>query len=449
VISRFPAGGLAVALCSWLWASPAGAEINWPKLTLSSYVGTADFDASYGMTRAIPIGGRAGFTVSNYLGLEGSYGKVFGDRERVPARGYPADQWGADVMLHLFPSSRFNPYLLGGWAQLNLDEPEGKILRMAGGEFGVGVKIRILRDEGARWDLRLDARNVLARNDIPLEEAGNFKHHLFFTAGISMTLANPDRDTDGDGVMDRFDRCPKTVLGAKVDPFGCPLDYDEDGVPDGLDRCPATPLGARVDAAGCPSDTDGDGVPDGIDLCNDTLPGVVVDAAGCGLDTDGDGVFDGLDLCPGTPSRITVDEYGCPLTPTVSAAEVELLHTGNLVLAGVAFEPGTATLTPASHPALDEAGAILIKWSELEIEIGGHTDSQGDAAAGRELSRQQAQAVLDYLQSKFLTLGLARFRVRGYGDSQPLAPTTTAEGRARNRRIELRVSNPAVLQRIR
>jgi len=447
VIWRASAAGILLGVI--VWALPAGAELNWPKLTLSSYVGTGDFHRSYGIDGAIPIGARAGFTLSSYLGLEGSYGKVFGKRDRVPGHGYPADLLGADLILNLFPGSRLNPYLIGGWAQINLDEPRGVKLRMAGGEFGAGFKIRLVQSDGVRWDLRLDARDVTARNDASLDGGGTLKSHLLFTAGISMTLANPDRDTDGDGVKDRFDRCPKTTAGAKVDPFGCPLDYDEDGVPDGIDRCPATPLGALVDAVGCPSDTDKDGVPDGIDLCNDTLPGVVVDAAGCGLDTDGDGVFDGLDLCPGTPSRITVDEYGCPLTSTVSAAEVELLNTGNLVLGNVAFEPGTAALTPDSHASLDELGGILIKWSELEIEIGGHADSPDGAAAARDLSLQRAQAVLNYLQAKFLTLGRARFRTKGYGDAQPLAPTTTAEGRARNRRIEIRVTNPGALKRIR
>lgn len=447
MIRRVSAAGALLALIAW--SLPAGAELNWPKLTLATYAGTADFHDSYGISGPIPIGARAGFTLSSYLALEGSYGKVFGEGELAPAHGYPADVFGADLVLNLFPASRLNPYLFGGWAQINLDETLGRQLKMPGAEFGGGVKIRLVQSDGARWDLRLDARNVSARNDPVLEGAGDLKNQLFLTAGISMTLANPDRDTDGDGVMDRFDRCPKTIAGAKVDPFGCPLDYDEDGVPDGIDRCPATPLGALVDAEGCPSDTDKDGVPDGIDLCNDTLPGVVVDAAGCGLDTDGDGVFDGLDLCPGTPSRITVDEYGCPLSSTVSAAEVELLNTGNLVLTGVAFKPGTAELTPDSHDALDELGAILIKWSELEVEIGGHADSPDGPAAARELSLERAQAVLDYLQAKFLTLGRARFRTKGYGDSQPLAPTATAEGRARNRRIEIRVTNPGALKRIR
>jgi OOP family OmpA-OmpF porin len=428
-------------------AIPAGAELTLPKLTLSAHVGLAEPNDTYEMTGSIPFGARAGFVFSKYFGLEGSYGKVFAESKRVPAHGFPIDQWGVDLLLNLFPDSRFNPYLLAGWAQLNLDEPHLVILRMNGGEIGAGLKIRLVQDPGARWDLRLDARNVLVRNDPPLESAGDITTHWFFTAGFTMTLGNPDRDSDGDGVKDRFDRCPDTILGAEVDPFGCVLDYDEDGVPDGLDRCPSTPRGATVDEYGCPSDADGDGVMDGIDLCNDTLSGVVVDAAGCALDTDGDGVFDGLDECPGTPPRIQVDEFGCPLTPTVSAVEMELLDTGTLILDNVYFETGTSEIKPESFPILDEVGAVLVKWSELEIEIGGHTDAMGSEENNRALSQERAQAVFDYLAARFPALQISQFSARGYGESVPVTSNDTAEGRARNRRVEFKVLNPGLLKR--
>jgi hypothetical protein len=58
-------------------------------------------------------------------------------------------------------------------------------------------------------------------------------------------------DSDGDGIMNRRDRCPDTPKGALADERGCPSDFDGDGVPDGIDRCPATPKGDRVDSIGC------------------------------------------------------------------------------------------------------------------------------------------------------------------------------------------------------
>ncbi len=82
-----------------------------------------------------------------------------------------------------------------------------------------------------------------------------------FGASVGLTLVPSGRrgeagrsgeDSDGDGIVNRRDRCPNTPRGALVDERGCPSDFDGDGVADGLDRCPTTPKGAPVDAIGCP-----------------------------------------------------------------------------------------------------------------------------------------------------------------------------------------------------
>lgn len=125
------------------------------------------------------------------------------------------------------------------------------------------------------------------------------------------------KDTDKDGISDKFDRCPDTPFGVKVDSRGCPVDSDKDGVPDYLDLCPNTPKEARafVGPDGCPLDTDGDGVPDYLDKCPDSSPLArgFVDENGCPIDTDQDGVFDYMDKCPDTPIGIAVDSVGCPI----------------------------------------------------------------------------------------------------------------------------------------
>jgi outer membrane protein OmpA-like peptidoglycan-associated protein len=123
------------------------------------------------------------------------------------------------------------------------------------------------------------------------------------------------RDSDHDGVADNLDRCPNTPAGTPVDANGCPRDSDGDGVPDNVDRCANTPRGTPVDANGCPRDADNDGVPDNVDRCPNTPAGTPVDANGCPRDSDGDGVPDNADRCPGTPSGTAVDANGCPLPP--------------------------------------------------------------------------------------------------------------------------------------
>lgn len=227
-------------------------------------------------------------------------------------------------------------------------------------------------------------------------------------------------DEDSDGVADGVDRCPGTPYGAKVDSFGCPTDSDGDGVMDGLDRCPDTPYGAVVDQHGCPLDEDKDGVPDGVDLCPQTPYGAVVDRNGCPLDTDGDGVFDGLDKCPGTRPGVKVNKWGCPERTR---------------LEGVNFAYNSAELLPESFPVLDKAGQLLVDVPEMRVRIEGHTDSDGSETYNLSLSQRRAEAVRNYLISKF-GIDPARIQARGLGESSPIASNDTPEGKALNRRVE-------------
>ena len=247
-------------------------------------------------------------------------------------------------------------------------------------------------------------------------------------AGAVVDTAGCSIDSDRDGVPDGIDVCPGTPEGAVVDAQGCPLDTDEDGVFDGLDRCPETPPGAVVDADGCALDSDGDGVPDGIDQCPDTPAGVIVNAVGCPVDSDGDGIPDGLDQCPNTPAGREVDVVGCPALFAVAQAP--------LVLRGVNFETGRSALTPDSYAALDEVAAALLGRPEVRVEIGGHTDNTGSRATNARLSLERAQAVKAYLAQQ--GVAPARMEVKGYGPDRPVATNATADGRARNRRVELR-----------
>lgn len=159
-------------------------------------------------------------------------------------------------------------------------------------------------------------------------------------------------------------------------------------------------------------------------------------------DRDGDGVLDSRDECPDTPRGTKVDEKGCPL----SEKEIVLLDTGTLTLDDVHFETNKAVILPESYAALDEIGEILEKWDELQIEIGGHTDNQGEEDYNLDLSGQRAQAVLDYLTSKF-AIDPGQYVARGYGETQPVAGNDTPEGRAVNRRVEFKVLNREVLKR--
>ena len=242
------------------------------------------------------------------------------------------------------------------------------------------------------------------------------------------------KDSDGDGVFDAADRCPNTPQGDEVDGRGCslPRDRDNDGVPDPQDRCPNSPAGEAVDATGCLRDGDHDGVSDTIDRCPATSPGDRVDAGGCALpkDGDGDGVIDDNDRCPNTPAGAKVDAVGCEL----------VFETGRgLVLEGVNFETGKAAILPASEAILDRVAQSLLANPAAKVEIGGHTDSRGARTANLNLSETRAAAVKAYLVRKGVDAD--RLATRGYGPDQPIGDNGTPQGRAQNRRVELKRTN--------
>jgi OOP family OmpA-OmpF porin len=324
-----------------------------------------------------------------------------------------------------------------------------------------------------KTSLRLEARNVL---NLPHTHWGDSrKADQQYWAGLTFALGGKAKDTDGDGVADRKDKCPDTPAGATVDATGCPTDSDGDGVFDGIDKCTGTPKGATVDATGCPTDSDGDGVYDGLDQCPGTPKGATVDAKGCPTDSDGDGVYDGLDQCPNTPTGATVDAKGCPTDSdgdgvydgldkcantaagakvdsdgcpiVVTERETELLDTGMIRLQGVNFETGKSDILPESFAILDEVGAILRKWPQLQVEVGGHTDSRGTDAANQQLSDARANSVRTYLTNKFTDIQPSQMTAKGYGESKPIAPNKGALNMAKNRRVEFVVLNKDVLKK--
>lgn len=284
-------------------------------------------------------------------------------------------------------------------------------------------------------------------------------------SGATVDAAGCPSDADSDGVFDGIDVCPDTPQGAVPDANGCPIDTDQDGVFDGLDQCADTPQGATVDATGCPSDTDQDGVFDGLDNCPDTPAGTKVDAVGCAVDSDNDGVLNEVDQCPNTPAGTEVNEQGCPVEhdtdndgipdprdrcpntapgqnvdavgcPILFAVEQSTGRRQPLVLRGVNFRTGSSALTEDSYSILDQVAASLVAHPEVRIEISGHTDNTGTRAINTRLSRERALAVKAYLARKQVDPG--RMEVVGYGPDRPIATNTTVDGRAQNRRVELR-----------
>jgi outer membrane protein OmpA-like peptidoglycan-associated protein len=128
-----------------------------------------------------------------------------------------------------------------------------------------------------------------------------------------------------------------------------------------------------------------------------------------------------------------------------SDAEKQLLSTGLLLLDAVYFESGKAEISINSFPYLNIIGKMLTKYQKLQVEVSGHTDNIGKYDNNMNLSQARSEAVRRYLIQVAPEL-LSRISARGYGQTQPKAPNTTAEGRKMNRRVELQVLNKEVLR---
>ena len=267
------------------------------------------------------------------------------------------------------------------------------------------------------------------------------------------------RDDDGDGVLDKFDKCLGTPANVAVDSCGCPLDTDKDSVPDYLDQCPGTPKGVQVDSVGCPIDSDGDGIADIYDLCPNTPDSIEVDAHGCPVDSDGDGVADYLDKCPDTPDEAQVDTSGCPVDtdgdgipdyldkcPTVKGSDKNngcpVISAKNKAVLkkavhGIQFETNNAVIKSSSYPILNKVVTMMKRNPSYKLHISGHTDNVGKPAQNLKLSKERAAAVVKYLTKKGIKS--SRLRSDGFGGTKPVASNKTEKGKALNRRVDFEV----------
>jgi len=232
------------------------------------------------------------------------------------------------------------------------------------------------------------------------------------------------KDRDGDGVPDSIDACPDVAGLASLQ--GCP-DRDGDGIADKDDKCPDVPGLARY--GGCPiPDTDHDGINDEEDKCP-TVPGVAK-YGGCPIpDTDGDGVNDEDDKCPTLPG--TVANHGCP------EVKAEIKKRIDVAAHNIYFATGSAKLLVKSNKALNAVASVLSADTNLKIDINGYTDNKGKPEKNQTLSEDRAKAVYDYLVKKGVTE--SRLKSAGFGENDPIADNKTATGRAKNRRVELKL----------
>lgn len=104
---------------------------------------------------------------------------------------------------------------------------------------------------------------------------------------------------------------------------------------------------------------------------------------------------------------------------------------------GVTFDVDSATLRPTFRNTLDQVAQSLKQYPDSLIDVYGHTDSTGSDAYNQTLSERRASTVANYLVSQGVSA--ARVRSQGFGETMPVASNDTVDGRARNRRVEIKI----------
>src|SRR6188768_2275025 len=249
-------------------------------------------------------------------------------------------------------------------------------------------------------------------------------------AGLKLRLFGKkvDADSDGDGVIDKNDKCPNEVGFEKYN--GCPIpDTDKDGINDEEDKCPNQAGLAKYN--GCPiPDTDKDGINDEEDKCPNQAG--LAKYNGCPIpDTDGDGINDDEDKCPDVPG--VAKNFGCPETPEVSAEVSKALAAAGQ---SIYFSSNSAKLAAAATASLNKIVKVMKDNPELKIKIEGNTDNVEKNAD--DLSEGRANAVKTYLVSKGISAD--RIEVEGAGSTMPIGDNNTTTGRTKNRRVEIKAT---------
>jgi outer membrane protein OmpA-like peptidoglycan-associated protein/opacity protein-like surface antigen len=349
----------------------------------------------------------------------------------------------ADVQVNFLPERRLNPYLTWGMGLLfwdltkNENSVHGSKTNVLA-DFGLGAEWFLVESLGL--DLSLHYQHIL-KQKLDMSGTGDVQTgDIEVRLGLNLYFGGR-RDSDGDGILDRRDACPKQAedMDNFKDDDGCPdPDNDGDGILDAADKAPnlAEDIDGFQDQDGEPDpDNDGDGILDAADkapnLAED-IDGFQDQDGAPDPDNDGDGIPDVKDKCPDKPETMNgfEDQDGCP----DKKPEVVIQKEAPIVLEGVNFESGSSVLVPGAKAVLDKVVMTLKDHPQMRLEVRGHTDNQGKRAGNVKLSLRRAEAVKTYLTGKGIAAD--RIQTKGFGPDQPIAPNDNSEGRMRNRRIE-------------
>lgn len=137
-----------------------------------------------------------------------------------------------------------------------------------------------------------------------------------------------------------------------------------------------------------------------------------------------------------------MDQQEAELRAQLQGTGVSVTRNGDQLIlnmpSNITFDTDQSDVKSAFYPTLNSVGLVLKKYNRTLIDVYGHTDSTGDANYNLNLSNQRATSVANYLAGQ--GIDGRRFYITGLGESQPIASNDTPEGRATNRRVEIRLA---------
>lgn len=136
-----------------------------------------------------------------------------------------------------------------------------------------------------------------------------------------------------------------------------------------------------------------------------------------------------------------MDQQEAAIRAQLQGSGVSVTRSGNNLILNmphdITFATGSDRISSDFAGTLDSVALILQKYDQTAISVNGHTDSDGAASFNQSLSERRASAVSQYLISK--QVNPQRLVTRGFGETQPIAPNTSAAGKGQNRRVELHI----------
>ena len=342
--------------------------------------------------------------------------------------------------------------------------------------YGLGFEFKL--SNRLSFDINGGSNFTFCDNIDPIKVKNN-DSYAGFLAGIRISSGGVEKDSDGDGLLDKLEK----TLG--TDPKKA--DTDGDGLSDGeeYNQYKTDPL---------KGDTDGDGLKDGDEVKTHHTNALVADTDNDGLndkaelfqyktdpikaDTDGDGLNDGMEVKTNKTDPILTDtdkdglsdgeeitkyhtdplladtDKGTindgvevkrgtnPLDPSDDIPKpkkevFEIKEQKKIVLEGITFKTASAEILPESETVLTKALNTLEENPNIRVEVQGYTDNKGNRAYNMKLSQSRAESIRNW----FIGHGINadRLTAKGYGPDNPVATNDTEEGRKTNRRIEFEV----------